>query len=457
MRLVFGWIATCTIVLGVACVAAGEATTTSAAPSSTPPPPSTASQSNATSAPASSTTPTSPTTSAVLSSPNDGATRAATPAATAHVNATATEAAVAATGVSATLEASSLSPSVSAAVEPSSVVGPDPAPAPPGPLARPWEQVWARATQNLVVDATPPGPQAPDSGPSDGPGHGEGPTSGAATPSAGGTTGSSAPETSRNALPAIVLSMLPDAPTPVRLPLPRLPGLNGPAPLAAGTDNDPSTPRPVLMSVPPAPGPTAMAFVATRSLPLFASVAAVGSVLVAAGGGTSVPPAGRRWLARLVAPLAFFSRLTPEDLLVNERRAQLHDFVRENPGERLAIVRDRLGLSNGVMLHHLAILEQRRLVRVVRGQGITRLYPAGPRIDPEPYLAPTRRRILVACRLRPGGTQREIARDLGLSDRMMSYHVRWLREQGLLHVERDQGAHRCYAREPVTAALQTPH
>lgn len=184
------------------------------------------------------------------------------------------------------------------------------------------------------------------------------------------------------------------------------------------------------------------------------AVAAVGLAAGSSGMGATAFAGLRRHVLRLMLAAGLFSRLTQEDLLENPRRRDLVDFVRENPGERLTVVRDRLGLANGAMLHHLGMLEQRRLIRVVRADGMSRLYPTGPKIEARPYVAPRRQELLEVLRARPGVTQRELATTAKISERVASYHVRWLESRGLMRVEREGGAHRCF---PASGAAPAPY
>jgi predicted transcriptional regulator len=189
----------------------------------------------------------------------------------------------------------------------------------------------------------------------------------------------------------------------------------------------------------------------------FAAIAAT-TLVTGAAVGLLLMPGWRAVLLRILkgAPLLFlFSRISRSDALEHQRRSELFDFVKQNPGERVEVARKSLGLANGTMLHHLRVLEDKDLVRAVRDGGMTRLYPAGPRIRPQPYLIPQRQQILETLSRRPGLVQRELASRLSMSERMVSYHVSRLVEQELLRIEREGTRKRCYARMPdAPQALQ---
>jgi predicted transcriptional regulator len=150
-------------------------------------------------------------------------------------------------------------------------------------------------------------------------------------------------------------------------------------------------------------------------------------------------------------PLAFlFSRIDKDEVLEHPTRSELFESIRQAPGERVEDVRRQLGLANGTMLHHLRVLCDKDLVRRVKQGGITRLYPAGPRITPKPYLIPQRRMVLGAVAATPGLQQRQVATCVGMSERMVSYHIRQLVADDLIQVRRIGGANYCYpAKDPA--------
>lgn len=160
-----------------------------------------------------------------------------------------------------------------------------------------------------------------------------------------------------------------------------------------------------------------------------------------------------RWLRRAFG-LALFSRIAQEDILSHGRRAELFEFIKQNPGERIENARRALSISNGSMHYHLKVLSERNLIRVLRDGGLARLYPAGPKINPQPYVPAQRRRFVDLLSSRPGVTQREAATLLGISERMASYHIQTLSTQGLVEV-RPEGARKRLFLRCATAPAPT--
>lgn len=155
-------------------------------------------------------------------------------------------------------------------------------------------------------------------------------------------------------------------------------------------------------------------------------------VLVAAAGTWLALPRRWRW-----APILLFSRLRDEDLLKHPVRASVVEVVRASPGIHYQGLVRQLGVSRGVLEHHLAILQKASLVKEHRWQGTIGYFPV-----PAPPAAQCRSLMLARTPLartmrelieaRPGITVAELATTLGVNYAAASYHVRRFQEAGLL-------------------------
>lgn len=188
-----------------------------------------------------------------------------------------------------------------------------------------------------------------------------------------------------------------------------------------------------------------------------AVLAATALIAGATGTGFLAAPGVRSALARALRGSGaglLFTRLRQNEVLANATRTDILEFVRQNPGERIEVMRRALHVANGTLLYHLRVLHQHNQVRVLKQGHVARLYLAGPRVRPTPYVAPMRRRILSVVAADPGPTQRQIAHTLQLSERVVSYHVRALTSQGLIEVRRAGGAKNLYP--PTATATRLP-
>jgi hypothetical protein len=225
----------------------------------------------------------------------------------------------------------------------------------------------------------------------------------------------------------------------------------GAPPGPTAPEDDEESVAPAAMFSPGADQVTAQASVSGVTWPSVSPAAAVmaaaGAVGASAAAGFIFVPGWRTaaWRALKVSPLAFlFSRIAKDEVLDHARRSELCEFVRQNPGERVENVRRALGWANGTLRYHLKVLCEKNLVRKITLARVVRLVPAGPKVDPGPYIAPQHRRLLDAVAARPGAKQRTLGEAVGMSERMVSYHVHRLAAEGLLTIRRENGANRCY-------------
>ena len=140
----------------------------------------------------------------------------------------------------------------------------------------------------------------------------------------------------------------------------------------------------------------------------------------------------------------FYSRLKKADIVGHEARHQILNRLEAEPGMTLGSIVDELGDSRSTVMYHLRVLEKEGLVRSQR-EGRSRLFyphgaPAHPHIEVEDS-------ILQTVILNPGSDISEIARELGTSKQLISYHVNKLSSSGRLWVEMDGRRKRCYPRE----------
>ena len=143
---------------------------------------------------------------------------------------------------------------------------------------------------------------------------------------------------------------------------------------------------------------------------------------------------------RALVPL--YSRLTRGVLLENPNRARVYEHVRANPGTHVAAISRATGIGRVVAQHHLRMLEAHRLV--VRRQGPKLLtYYAADGVPPGEDVAArdvlrddARRRVgLAVAKAEAGATTRDLAASLGMSRRLVDYHLARLEAAGLVRRE----------------------
>ena len=201
-------------------------------------------------------------------------------------------------------------------------------------------------------------------------------------------------------------------------------------------------------------------------LPLRARLSGEASRVVVAGdavAGRDLPPAvtpaaaaaGAASLALLaLAGWALYTRIGRSKVLENPTRRAIHDAIMESPGVSVAALSARLGRARTVVQHHLAMLAAHRLVVSVDLGSSRGWYLASDprRLDATATTtralgSGTRRRVLEAvAAAQDGATQRDVAEEMQLSQRLVSYHLRKLEEAGLVQAE--EGRPRRYRASP---------
>lgn len=188
---------------------------------------------------------------------------------------------------------------------------------------------------------------------------------------------------------------------------------------------------------PPPPPPT---------LPPSASAGAwiAGAVAVAGAGsaGTALLAWRTDWGRwKLLAPLVgLYSRLAKHRVLEQSTRDKLYALVKERPGIHLVALRDALGLSTTLAVHHLRMLERHGLITSRREGRWRRFFPVGARLGaaaPAP-LTELQRRIVQLARERGGVEYGDVVDLLGVSKQRVSYNVKVLSDMGVAKLEKDE-------------------
>lgn len=135
--------------------------------------------------------------------------------------------------------------------------------------------------------------------------------------------------------------------------------------------------------------------------------------------------------------LGLFSRIEPDRVLDHPARKTLFALIEANPGIHFQEIGRRTGFGRGQLEHHLRKLQAADLVSRVQGSSYTCFFALG-QVDRRVMAAAPLlrsdggRTILATLQRQPGATSRQLAAQLGLSAGTVSYHVKRLRDAGLL-------------------------
>jgi len=134
-----------------------------------------------------------------------------------------------------------------------------------------------------------------------------------------------------------------------------------------------------------------------------------------------------------------FSRLDERTALEHPTRSLLHGIVVSDPGVHAREIVRRAGKPRGVVRHHLKILVATGLLKEESMDAHTRYFPAGAReaaAKAALLQSDVARAVLEHVQDRPGISITELARQLGVTNKAVRYHVRRFAEAGMVDMQR---------------------
>jgi predicted transcriptional regulator len=175
-------------------------------------------------------------------------------------------------------------------------------------------------------------------------------------------------------------------------------------------------------AVRPTPGPFMWALLST----------AAAIIIIVAAAAISIETV-RYSLFLLLLPL--FTRFTREQVLANKTRYSIHGLIIDRPGINFTAIIEDLELPLGVATYHLDVLERENFVKSTRDGRLKRFYSTDSVIPKEFRLSPEKLqvRIIELITDRPGMSQKEIIRDLGVEREIVGYHLRELVKDGSIN------------------------
>jgi predicted transcriptional regulator len=145
--------------------------------------------------------------------------------------------------------------------------------------------------------------------------------------------------------------------------------------------------------------------------------------------------------------IAFYTKLKKERLLDHETRQRIMDHIRDHPGTYYSEIRKDLDLAHGVLTHHLNMLETQELIFSKQDRQFRRFYVEGMHSN-GPMVTGSQKLVLEAIRKNPGLSQSDIARMLGVSRMVVSYHVSSLERLGLVEGHKEGRESHLYPASP---------
>jgi DNA-binding MarR family transcriptional regulator len=155
--------------------------------------------------------------------------------------------------------------------------------------------------------------------------------------------------------------------------------------------------------------------------------------------------------------LPLYSRIAKEDVLDQFVRGQIYGFIKTNPGVHYNQILRKVGVKNGTLSYHLAVLEKTELIQSRReGLKYRVFYPTGMNFPKKERFRLTDLQILIlnAIKSHPGLTQKELARLLNQKPQTINYNIKVLDQAGLVLVERRGRKTTCFIVPPPDASVE---
>jgi DNA-binding transcriptional ArsR family regulator len=145
-----------------------------------------------------------------------------------------------------------------------------------------------------------------------------------------------------------------------------------------------------------------------------------------------------------------YSRAKEKSVLDNMNRKLIFEAVKLKPGVHFMALSEQLGLAIGVLSHHLNILEKNQYVKSMQDGKFRRFYLYDEKIEYKLTLTAIQQAIIYIVKQDPGITQSHISERMGKNKMVVNYHIKILKDVGLLVVERNGRETNCF---PTTAAM----
>ncbi|MEW5760579.1 MAG: winged helix-turn-helix transcriptional regulator [Candidatus Thermoplasmatota archaeon] len=132
-----------------------------------------------------------------------------------------------------------------------------------------------------------------------------------------------------------------------------------------------------------------------------------------------------------------------EKILNHYTRGKIHGYITANPGEHYNSIKEALALSNGILAYHLNVLEREGYIKSMPDGMYRRFYPKSMSL---PTNGHKKMQEIIAniIKEKPGISQKEIAKIVGLSTATVSYHIQILVSIRKVRIERTWRKNMCY-------------
>jgi predicted transcriptional regulator len=153
--------------------------------------------------------------------------------------------------------------------------------------------------------------------------------------------------------------------------------------------------------------------------------------------------------ARFLYILGGYRRIHRSNVLKNTNRARIYGFISSNPGTYPNEIIKEIGVNKGVVEYHLGMLEEQNMIVPYKTRGKIHYF-----LNESTYgekekaalaaLKNDKHRMIISEIINHGPiTHETLAEKIGVSAPTISWHIRYLKEEGIVSAEKD-GRHTAY-------------
>lgn len=152
----------------------------------------------------------------------------------------------------------------------------------------------------------------------------------------------------------------------------------------------------------------------------------------------------------MVLSIVMYSKIKRENLLKHAVRKRIFDYIEENPGKHYRAILNDLELPIGMLSYHINRLEKAQYIKSRQDGMFRRFYISGKKTDMRFLLSEIQESILNVIRENRGISQSKIAEKIGVSRKVVNYHINILDQAGLILVESHGRESACFLRNGGT-------
>jgi DNA-binding MarR family transcriptional regulator len=142
--------------------------------------------------------------------------------------------------------------------------------------------------------------------------------------------------------------------------------------------------------------------------------------------------------------VVLFTRLRRNSLLDQAMRARIYSTIQTSQGIHFNELMRQLEVKPGVLSHHINILEREKFIKSLQDGTYRRFFLYDTNAELRVSFNKIQEKILALINRKPGIMQKEISKEIGSSGFVTNYHVRILKDAGMVLLEKDGKNLRCF-------------